>query len=81
VNGEGGFWKTRSVEKLREGLRGYDSLVAAMSGVLKHGSGGLPVKAPIFDYANFGRLEHEGWQKFGGQFERLRQELSRFDVQ
>jgi hypothetical protein len=80
VNDDGGFWKTRSVEKLREGLRGYDSLVAAMSGVLKDGSGGLPVKAPIFEYKDFERLEHEGWQEFGRQIGRLRQELNHFSV-
>jgi hypothetical protein len=77
VNDDGGFWKTRSVEKLREELRGYDGLVAAMSGVLKDASAGLPLKAPIFDNKEFERLEHAGWQKYGGQIERLRRELSR----
>jgi hypothetical protein len=77
VNDEGGYWKTRSVEKLREELRGYDGLVAAMSGVLKDASAGLALKAPIFDYKEFERLEHAGWQKYGGQIERLRRELSR----
>ncbi len=77
VNDEGGYWKTRAVEKLREELRGYDGLVAAMSGVLKDASAGLPLKAPIFDYKEFERLEHAGWQKYGGQIERLRRELSR----
>jgi hypothetical protein len=78
VNDEGGYWKTRSAEKLREELRGYDSLAAAMSGMLKDVGGGLPVKAPIFDYKGFERLEHEGWQKFGGQIERLREGLKRY---
>jgi len=44
---------------------------------LKDAGGGLPVKAPIFDYKDFERLEHEGWEKYGGQIERLRRELSR----
>jgi hypothetical protein len=43
---------------------------------LEDAGGGVPVKAPIFDYANFERLEHEGWRKFGGQIERLREQLS-----
>jgi hypothetical protein len=77
VSDEGGYWENRSVEKLREELGGYDRLVAAMSGVLKDAGGGLPVKAPIFDYKDFERLEHEGWEKYGGQIERLRRELSR----
>lgn len=77
VNDEGGYWENRSVEKLREELGGYYRLVAAMSGVLKDAGGGLAVKAPIFDYKDFEQLEHEGWQKFGGDLERLREELSR----
>ncbi len=44
-------------------------------------SGKIPVsaiaKAPIFDYRDFERLEHEGWQEFGGQIERLREHLGR----
>ncbi len=81
VNDEGGYWESRSVEKLREELRGYDRLVAAMSGVLKDAGGGLPVQSPIFDYANFERLEHEGWQEFGGDMERLREGLRPLNVQ
>ncbi|MGD0260904.1 MAG: hypothetical protein ABSD29_13895 [Verrucomicrobiota bacterium] len=81
VNDEGGFWKARSVEKLREELRGYDRLVAAMSGMLKDADGDLPVKSPIFDYKDFERLEHEGWQEFGGRIERLRETLSQIRVQ
>ena len=58
VKDEGGYWKTRSVEKLREELRGYDSLVAAMSGVLKDVGGGAGQSADL-DYKDFERLEHE----------------------
>ena len=76
VNDEGGFWKARSVDKLRDGLQSYDGLVAAMSGVLKDAAGGASVKAPIFDYQSFERLEHQGWQEFGDRIERLRETLS-----
>jgi hypothetical protein len=76
VNDEGGYWKTRSVGKLREELRRYDGLVAAMSGMLKDATGGLSIQSPIFDYKNFERLEHEGWQEFGGRLERLQEKVN-----
>jgi len=75
VNDESGYWKARSVEKLRDELRSNDGLVAAMGGMLKD-AGSLQVESPIFDYKNFERLEHEGWQEFGGRIERLREQLS-----
>ena len=34
--------------------------------------GSLSVESPIFDYANFERLEHEGRLEFGRQVEQLR---------
>jgi hypothetical protein len=77
VNDEGGYWKTRSIEKLREELAQYDSLLAAAGGIFKDAEGGLTVKSPIFDYKNFERLEHEGWQKFGGRLQQLRGSLSK----
>ncbi len=79
VNDEGGYWKTRSVAQLRDEVRRYDGLVAAMSGMFKDASadhgGGLSVQSPVFDYENFERLEHEGWQEFGGRLERLREDV------
>jgi hypothetical protein len=75
VNDESDYWKTRSVETLRESLGSYNRLVAAMGGVLKDAEGGASVKAPIFDYQDFERLEHEGWQRFGGQIDGLRVQL------
>lgn len=77
---EGGYWETRSEEKLRDELRQYDGLVAALGGMFKDAcadSGGLSVKSPIFDYRNFERLEHEGRQKFGGRIEQLQRKLTR----
>jgi hypothetical protein len=76
VNDEGGYWKTRSIKKLREELAQYDCLMAAAGGVFKDADGGLAVRSPIFDYKNFERLEHEGWRKFGGRLQQLRGNLS-----
>lgn len=39
VNDDGGYWKTRSVEKLRAELGGYDRRVAALGGMLKDACG------------------------------------------
>jgi hypothetical protein len=54
----------------------YDGLVAAVAGMFKDASGApdgpLKVESPIFDYAGFERLEHEGRQRFGGPVEELR---------
>lgn len=77
VSDEGGYWETRSEEKLRAALRSYDGLVVAVGGMLKdeplNSGKQLKVKSPIFDYANFERLEHEGRLEFGRQVEQLRQ--------
>ena len=71
VNDEGEYWQTRSEEKLRNKLQQYDGLVAAVGGMLKDASAdddnGLSIVSPIFDYANFERLE------FGGQIAQLQQ--------
>ncbi len=75
VNDEGGYWKSRSIEKLRVELQSYDRLVASMGGVFKDVDGGLSVKSPIFDYTNFERLEHEGWQEFGGRLRQFKTQL------
>jgi hypothetical protein len=39
--------------------------------VFGHTAGGLSVESPIFDYADFERLEHEGRQEFIGQMAQL----------
>ena len=81
VTDEGEYWQTRSEEKLRNKLQQYDGLVAAVGGMLKdmpNDSGGsLSVESPIFDYANFERLEHEGRLEFGRQVEQLRKEAGK----
>jgi len=77
VNDEGEYWQTRSEEKLRSKLQQYDGLVAAVGGMLKDASAdddnGLSIVSPIFDYANFERLEHEGRLEFGGPIAQLQQ--------
>ena len=75
VSDEGSYWETRSEKALMERLGLYDGLVAAVAGMLKDASGAsdgpLRLEAPIFDYAHFERLEHEGWQSFGRPLEEL----------
>jgi len=75
VNDEGGYWKTRSIEKLLKELVEYDGLVAALGGAFKDACAepgqNLAVQSPIFDYKNFERLEHEGQRKFGGKIRLL----------
>ena len=75
VADEGEYWETRSEAKLKDRLRQYDGLVAAVGGMLKDmpgdSGGNLSVESPIFDYANFERLEHEGRLEFGRQVELL----------
>jgi hypothetical protein len=72
VNDEGGYWKSRSIEKLRGELQQYDRLIAAGAGIFKDADNGLAVQSPIFNYKNFERLEHEGWQEFGGRLQQMR---------
>ena len=67
VDDEGGYWKSRSEEKLRRELEEYDRHIAVLGGVFKDGYGEGEVVAPIFSYKNFERLEHEGRQWFGKQ--------------
>jgi len=75
VTDEGEYWETRSEEKLRNRLRQYDGLIAAVGGMFKDAAAdsasGMSVKSPIFDYAHFERLEHEGRNEFIGQMARL----------
>ena len=75
VSDEGDFWESRSIEKLRRRFDSYNGLVAAMSGVLRDADSGLSIESPIFDYQNFERLEHEGWQEFGGRIKQLHEKL------
>jgi hypothetical protein len=81
VSDEGGYWEARSEEKLKNKLQQYDGLVAAVGGMFKDlpddSGGNLSVESPIFDYANFERLEHEGRLEFGKQVEQLRKEAGK----
>ena len=46
-------------------------MLAAFGGLLKDMTekpGDREIKSPIFDYANFEHLEHEGWERFGKFF-------------
>jgi len=71
VHDEGGYWKSRSETKLRRELEDYDRLIAALGGRFKDAcdsaGNGWSVESPIYNYANFERLEQEGQEKFGGR--------------
>lgn len=62
VKDEGHYWKTRSETRLAKELAEYDRLIAGLGGMLKDASNEGEVVAPIFNYPNFERLEHEGQQ-------------------
>ena len=59
---EGHYWETRSETRLAKELADYDRLIAGLGGMLKDASDEGEVVAPIFNYPNFERLEHEGRQ-------------------
>lgn len=62
VRDEGHYWETRSETRLAKELADYDRLIAGLGGMLKDASDEGEVVAPIFNYPNFERLEHEGRQ-------------------
>jgi hypothetical protein len=56
----------------------YDALVVAVGGLFKGASAntrGGQVVSPIFDYAQFERLEHEGRIEFGRQIGQLQKQV------
>jgi hypothetical protein len=59
---EGRYWETRSETRLARELADYDRLIAGLGGMLKDANDEGEVVAPIFNYPNFERLEHEGRQ-------------------
>jgi hypothetical protein len=75
VTDEGGYWETRSEEALKKTVGLYDGLIASVAGMFKDASGApdgpFKVESPIFDYAHFERLEHEGRLSFGRPLEEL----------
>jgi hypothetical protein len=75
VTDEGGYWETRSEAALKERVGRYDGLMAAVGGMFKDAAAAASsvssVESPIFDYAHFERLEHEGRQSFGRPLEEL----------
>jgi hypothetical protein len=80
VTDEGGYCKTRSEEALKKTVGLYNGLIASVAGMFKDASGApdgpFKVESPIFDYAHFERLEHEGRQSFGQPLAEL-QKMSR----
>jgi len=69
VMDEGGFWESRSEERLRATLQKYDGLVAAVAGVLK--DTGKSVESAIFRRKDFERLEAGGQEEFKQQLSQL----------
>jgi hypothetical protein len=71
VRDEAGYWEQRDEGELIKTVRKNEALLAAFGGLLKDMTDsprGRRVKSPIFDYANFEHLEHEGWERFGKFF-------------
>ena len=71
VNDEAGYWLKRDEAELLQVLRRNEALLAAFGGLLKDIAASQPdrtIQSPIFDYANFEHLEHEGWERFGKYF-------------
>ena len=62
VKDEGHYWETRSEARLAKELADYDRLIAGLGGMFKDADDKGEVVAPIFNYPNFERLEHEGRQ-------------------
>lgn len=68
VKDEAGYWEKRDDEELQEKLRSSEAMLAAFGGFLKDMTGQQGrrrIQSPIFDYANFEHLEHEGWLRYG----------------
>ena len=64
VSDEGGFWETRSLERLTKEIGEQSAMLAGLLGVLKDAMGQAPggagtVEAPIAAYPNFEHLEAE----------------------
>jgi hypothetical protein len=71
VKDEAGYWEKRDEAELMETLRRSEAMLAAFGGLLKDMTAKTrdrEIKSPIFDYANFEHLEHEGWERFGRYF-------------
>jgi hypothetical protein len=71
---EGEYWEQRSIDRLRERMTRYEGMIAAVAGALKDDldEQGMPVKAEIFDHAQFERIEAEGQAEFATQLAELR---------
>ncbi|MBI5772340.1 MAG: hypothetical protein HZA89_01185 [Verrucomicrobia bacterium] len=76
VSDEGGYWETRSEQKLRGMVERYDGLIAAVAGAFKDAadeSASRPaVESPIFARKDFERLEAEGRREFGKDMNAIR---------
>ncbi len=73
---EAGYWENRNDVELLKKLRKSEAMLAAFGGFFKDKidrKSGRKVESPIFDYANFEHLEHEGWQCYGNVFANLKQ--------
>ena len=71
VRDEAGYWEKRDERELRDVLRRSEAMLAAFGGLLKDMTDSRrerKIMSPIFDYANFEHLEHEGWEHFGKFF-------------
>jgi hypothetical protein len=72
VSDEGGYWETQDVEALVSRVGESNELVAALAGALSDDSS-VRTYAPVFDFAEFERLEHEGNAKWHDLAELVRE--------
>jgi hypothetical protein len=71
VRDDAGYWENRDEAALLKTLKRNEALMAAFGGLLKdmaEEKTESKIESPIFDYTNFERLEHEGWQRYGMVF-------------
>ena len=79
---EGGFWETRSLERLTKEIGEQSAMLADVFGALKDAMGQAPggariLEAPIAGYPNFEHLEAEGQRLLPEQLKSMLKALAR----
>ena len=82
MSDEGGFWETRSLDRLTKEIGEQSAMLASVLGVLKDAVGQAPggagtVEAPIAGYPTFERLEAEGQRLLPEQLRTMLKALAR----
>ena len=85
VSDEGGFWETRSLERLTKEIGEQSAMLAGFLGVLKDTMGQAPggagtVEAPIAGYPDFEHLEAEGQRLLPEELKMMLKALARSNL-